>query len=226
MGNEMEHVILLHGLGGHGMTMSVIHKHIETNTNLTVHNWSYFSLFSTIDEIVEYIARRIETTFSEHDIINIVGHSLGGLIARGVISKLEHKLSFKHVITIGTPHAGATLANRILKILPFIGNVSPIVIDLSKGSRQIQTHPSIPPSVKHGVIAGSRKLNYYNPLLVLSAVMMVGIKHSDGIVEHASTRTERYDDYLLTDDDHLSLLFSSKVTEAIVNFLTYSRFSR
>lgn len=220
----MEHVILLHGLGGHGMTMSVIQKHITSKTNLTVHNWSYFSLFSTITEIVEYIASRVEETFTANDTINIVGHSLGGLIARGVIYKLHTRFNFKNVITIGTPHKGATLASRILKVAPYIRNLSPIVADLSHNSHIIQSHPPFPETIKHGVIAGTKKLNCYNPLLLLSALFMLGVKKSDGIVEIHSTKAEAHVDLLVTDEDHLSLLYSTDVMDGVINFLTYSKF--
>ncbi len=221
----MEHVILLHGLGGHGMTMSVIQKHITSKTNLTVHNWSYFSIFSSIKEIVDYISNRIEATFTSSDIINIVGHSLGGLIARGVIDKLDGKFTFNKVITIGTPHSGAVLANRILKFAPVVGEVSPIVVDLSRNSRTISTHPSFPTNIKHGAIVGIKKMNFYNPLLILSFVMMIGVKVSDGVVEATSAKDEPYTDMMVTREDHLSVLYSSNVMDGIINFLLYSKFS-
>ncbi|MGR9100511.1 MAG: lipase family alpha/beta hydrolase [Gammaproteobacteria bacterium] len=50
----------------------------------------------------------------DSDYICVVGHSMGGLDARYVISQLDPNQKIKHLITLGTPHQGSPVANWIL----------------------------------------------------------------------------------------------------------------
>jgi len=70
------------------------------------------------------------------DYICIIAHSMGGLDARYVISHLDPKQKIKHLITVGTPHYGAPLANWVINEPGFINGVlkkisSPAIYDLT-----------------------------------------------------------------------------------------------
>jgi triacylglycerol lipase len=45
----------------------------------------------------------------------LVGHSMGGLDARFVASRLDPRQRVRHVVTVGTPHRGTAVADRALR---------------------------------------------------------------------------------------------------------------
>ncbi len=72
----------------------------------------------------------------------LVGHSLGGVIARYAIQEynLDHRVS--GVITLGTPHRGVGAIGLVF--LCGLGFLGPAAIDMLPGSRVMKTFASVP----------------------------------------------------------------------------------
>jgi triacylglycerol lipase len=66
------------------------------------------------------------TAASGYERIHVIGHSLGGLIARYYVQRLGGDQLVHTLITLGTPHSGTLLAHA--------GRVHPLVRQLSPGS--------------------------------------------------------------------------------------------
>jgi pimeloyl-ACP methyl ester carboxylesterase len=79
-----------------------------------------------VHEEIERLAAR-----SPFDYVDVVGHSLGGLVAAYLLKCLDRGRRIRRVVTLGTPHRGTPLA--ILGVILF-GLVSPAVWQMLPGA--------------------------------------------------------------------------------------------
>lgn len=98
-------------------------------------------------------ARLIAHALDSHPVlksspVNLIGHSMGGLDARYLITKLGYGDRVRSLTTIATPHRGSFLANALL--FPGIGALSrrliPALLDLNEEAldrfnEEIRDHP-------------------------------------------------------------------------------------
>ncbi|MGL6074155.1 MAG: esterase/lipase family protein [Fimbriiglobus sp.] len=66
---------------------------------------------------VEFLARAIRARFGSQP-VHLVAHSLGGLDARYLVSRLGFDKQARSLITVGTPHLGTSFADWVLKLTP------------------------------------------------------------------------------------------------------------
>jgi pimeloyl-ACP methyl ester carboxylesterase len=94
----------------------------------------------------EYMFREVRPRISYETVVDLIGHSMGGLIARAYVGLLREKvgrgwavsLAFngevgvERIVTLGTPHSGASLADAWwAKLLKWLFKDLPAVQDLS-----------------------------------------------------------------------------------------------
>ena len=154
MGTQKEHVLLLHGYTGHGITMKIMEGFFKENSDYTVHTVSYLSLFRSPHQILKVLSDNLNKKFNKDDVVNIVGHSLGGILARCLACGGHLSFNVKRVVTIGSPHRGTSLATNLLEVGVF-RDLVPMVTALSKSSSFIRSLPKI--NVEMGSIAGKKK---------------------------------------------------------------------
>ncbi len=213
----MLHVILLHGLGAHGITLTMFENHIK-DLNIKIHVCSYLTFFNTIENITKKIIKYVQHNINPSDDILIIGHSLGGIIARHICSSLStHHI--RTVMTLGTPHDGAILANRIFAFLPPIKLIK-IVRQLSKQSKHINSCPHFPDHIRHVNIIGIKKLDWINPLNWITLLMLSNEHSHDGVVEYDSCISTRNDAVHEIYISHIGMLFSEHV-ERIISYEIY-----
>lgn len=72
-------------------------------------------LFAPIEEFAERLAQRVDTilTSTGADHIDLVAHSMGGLVARYYMEQLDGDKKIRRCITIETPHHGTMMAKLI-----------------------------------------------------------------------------------------------------------------
>src|SRR5688500_6244987 len=63
----------------------------------------------TVDFRAQHLARFLDRLPYRNFIL--VGHSMGGLDARFVASRLDPRERIRHVVTVGTPHRGTAVAD-------------------------------------------------------------------------------------------------------------------
>lgn len=213
----MLHVILLHGLGAHGITLTKFENHMR-DFNVKIHVCSYLTFFNTIEKITTKILNYINDNININDQILIIGHSLGGIVARHVCFYCTTH-NIRTVLTLGTPHDGAVLANKIFNIIPPIRLIT-IIKQLSKKSQHIISCPHFPTHIRHVNIIGLKKIDWINPLNWLTLLMLSPEHSHDGVVEYDSCISTRNDVVHEIDISHIGMLFSNDV-ERIISYEIY-----
>jgi pimeloyl-ACP methyl ester carboxylesterase len=119
-------ILLVHGLFDNRAVFTVL-RH-----NLHVHGWDHvhalnYSPFSLdVPRAATLLGRHVERLRRVYDDapVSIIGHSLGGLIARYYVQRLGGSRLVPRVVTLATPHHGTETA-RLLHPLPIVRQLRP-----------------------------------------------------------------------------------------------------
>jgi triacylglycerol lipase len=84
-----------------------------------------YTMFHSIPTMAEKTAENIETLRERYgvDKVDVVAHSMGGIVARYFIQKLGGDGVVRNLVTLGTPHQGSTLSQ--MSVLPRLRELSP-----------------------------------------------------------------------------------------------------
>lgn len=125
-------VVLLHGFIDNRSVFVLLRRSLAQHGRQQVESLNYSPLTCDIRAAAELLGRHIEgiceRTGSKQ--VDIVGHSLGGLIARYYVQRLGGDLRVRTLVTLGTPHSGT-------QVVP-LANAHPIVRQMRPGSDLIE----------------------------------------------------------------------------------------
>jgi hypothetical protein len=120
-------VLLVHGIVDNRSVFTVMRRSLKRRGFAQVCSWNYSPLLHDVArgaaELGEHIERICELT--GHERVHVVGHSLGGLIARYHVQRQGGDRRVESLVTLGTPHQGSLWAH----VLP-----TPLVRQLRPGS--------------------------------------------------------------------------------------------
>jgi pimeloyl-ACP methyl ester carboxylesterase len=120
-------VLLVHGLVDNRSVFTVLRRSLGRRGFAQICSWNYSPLLTDVAagaaDLGEHIARVCQRT--GHERVHVVGHSLGGLIARYHVQRQGGDRHVASLITLGTPHQGSLWAH----VLP-----TPLVRQLRPGS--------------------------------------------------------------------------------------------
>jgi triacylglycerol lipase len=119
------------------------------------------------------------TEESGYERIHVVGHSLGGLIARYYVQRLSGHERVRTLITLGTPHAGTELA-RAGRLLPLVRQLRPdssLIRDLAEPAPKCTTRFLAFYSDLDQLILPSRNARIEHPDLHARNVAVRGVGH-------------------------------------------------
>ena len=121
-------VVLLHGFIDNRSVFVLLRRSLAQHGRQQVESLNYSPLTCDIRTAAELLGRHIEEicerTGSRQ--VDVVGHSLGGLIARYYVQRLGGDLRVRTLVTLGTPHSGT-------RVVP-LANAHPIVRQMRPGS--------------------------------------------------------------------------------------------
>ncbi|MFE6979849.1 lipase family alpha/beta hydrolase [Streptomyces griseus] len=130
-------VVLLHGFIDNRSVFVLLRRALIRNGHEQGHHrhlesLNYSPLTRDIRTAAELLGRHVEEICARtgHHRVDIVGHSLGGLIARYYVQRLGGDRRVRTLVTLGTPHGGTAVA-------PGAG-VHPIVRQMRAGSSVIE----------------------------------------------------------------------------------------
>lgn len=178
-------VLLLHGYLGTGAAWAPLVRRLHEEGFVNVFALRYDSLSAGVPELAAVLADAARTAMARTGYagVHLVGHSLGGLVARYAVQRLGLDRVTRSVVTIGTPHRGSRLARL---------GVGPAVAQLRPGSVLLR---QLPPLTETGhvrwaviyasadivarAVAGDVALAGYGHHSVLEAPEL-----ADAVVEH------------------------------------------
>ncbi|WP_406172842.1 esterase/lipase family protein [Streptomyces sp. NBC_00996] len=125
-------VVLLHGFIDNRSVFLLLRRNLAQHGRQHVESLNYSPLTCDIRTAAELLSRHIEEICERtgHDQVDIVGHSLGGLIARYYVQCLGGDTHVRTLVTLGTPHSGTRVAPLM--------NAHPIVRQMRPGSEVIE----------------------------------------------------------------------------------------
>ncbi|MET8075054.1 alpha/beta fold hydrolase [Streptomyces sp. NPDC005303] len=125
-------VVLLHGFIDNRSVFVLLRRSLAQHGRQQIESLNYSPLTCDIRAAAELLGRHIEgiceRTGSER--VDVVGHSLGGLIARYYVQRLAGDTRVRTLVTLGTPHSGT-------RVVP-LANAHPIVRQMRPGSELLE----------------------------------------------------------------------------------------
>ena len=173
---------------------------------------------STQASIAEHAAQlnRLLDHLEGYGELYLVGHSMGGLIARTALHERADP-RVRSLITLGTPHTGAVPADILKDWYPFQVVFGPSGQQLVTGAQAFAARLP-PPPVPMGCIAGGKGNGKgYNPLLP---------GDNDGTVTVESALYAGASDTLVVPALHSFMMSNDQVIAAVIAFLQEGRFRR
>ncbi len=203
-------VVLVHGIWMNGMDMSLLRKRLN-DSGFNTHQFTYHSLRNSPAE--NAIDLKVFSEKINAKTIHYVGHSLGGLVIRHLLSYSPDPRTGR-IVTLGTPHHPSSAAMRLRgfalgRMLLGRSTIRGLAGDLPPWNSNYEL----------GVIAGNQRFG--------AGMLIPGIpKPSDGTVSVAETRLEQMTDHCVLPVTHTGMLFSKEAARQIVCFLLNGKFCR
>ncbi|MFD3564896.1 lipase family alpha/beta hydrolase [Streptomyces sp. NPDC058686] len=137
-------VLLMHGFIDNRSVFVLLRRSLAQHGRHHVESLNYSPLTYDIRTAAALLARHVEEICERtgHDRVDIVGHSLGGLIARYYVQRLGGDLRVRTLVSLGTPHSGTTIA-PLLDAHPIVRQMRPgstVIEELSRPAPGCRTH--------------------------------------------------------------------------------------
>lgn len=192
-------LILIHGLGAHWLIMSPLARRLQKQFGRVI-NWSYSSLWSGIERHGRQMTEQLQQLDDDPAVerIDLVTHSMGGIIARLAIA---HRLPAKmgRMVMLAPPNTGSHVARSLA---PVLGRICPPLAQLSDAEQSFVSSLPPPSSVEIGIIAARHDFLVAEPRT------------------HLSTEKE----HIILPGMHSSLVWRQETAEQAAAFLSSGRF--
>lgn len=183
------------------------------NLGYVVYNYDYFSTQYS-NKVLTKLEKLVLSI--KEDEIYMVGHSMGGILARKYLDENYSSTKIKGIITLGTPHYGSRVGKYFLK--------SKINWLLGKAPKSGVFETNKPYKWEHsiplGCIVGT---------LPLGVNIVLDIKDTknlsnDGTVYSDEAILENCTDYKMIKVSHMGMVYSKKVINLCDNFIKTNKF--
>lgn len=200
-------VVLVHGLWYGPVSMSLLAIRLE-GMGFECHRFGYPTLSRSVSE--NALALRDFCIELGAEQLDLVGHSLGGIVILRMLDELGG-LPPGRIVLLGSPARGSSVASRLVEIKaarPFIGQSRSA---LERGFSHAPT------GYETGVIAGTRGVG-------LGRIIENLEPPHDGTIGVAETRLDDARDTLEMVVSHTGLVLSAEVAKAVADFLQHGSF--
>lgn len=139
-------VVLVHGLIDNHSVFAVMRRNLRHRGFTSVCSWNYSPLLADVVRGAADLGAHLERVCEQtgHERVHVVGHSLGGLLARYHLQRQGGDRHIESLVTLGSPHQGSVLAH----LLP-----TPLVRQLRPGSAVLRELAEPAPGLRTPVTA-------------------------------------------------------------------------
>lgn len=192
-------IVLIHGYFHNRSGLLLLRRALRRQGFENVHTFSYNPLRRSIPQISQSLKRKVEGIVDRCGIhrVHLIGHSLGGLLARYYTEHLGGHEVVHTLISLGTPHKGTMIAHM---------GRSPTARQMRPGSEFLELMESTPKP------ASVRYLSYYSNL------DMLVVPPSSAVLDNGDGA--RVVNLLVHDLGHLSLLINPELIRSIAGNLS------
>jgi triacylglycerol lipase len=174
-------ILFVHGIVDNHSIFASLERALRRRGFSDLSWFDYGLLTSDVRRAASDFAVAVErlTEESGYERIHVVGHSLGGLIARYYVQRLSGHERVRTLITLGTPHAGTELA-RAGRLLPLVRQLRPdssLIRDLAEPAPKCTTRFLAFYSDLDQLILPSRNARIEHPDLHARNVAVRGVGH-------------------------------------------------
>lgn len=105
-------VLLVHGFAHNRSGWYVLDKSLRRRGFTSVHTFNYNPWRHTVAELGRQLARRVDEikALTGADKVDVIGHSLGGIVTRWYVQELGGDAHVRTAITVASPHEGTVVA--------------------------------------------------------------------------------------------------------------------
>jgi len=172
-------ILLVHGIGDNRSAFSILRRTLRRRGYGRITTVNYSPLTSDIRQAAAELAGQVERVCQQADYeqVFVVGHSLGGIIARYYVQCLGGDERVHTLVTLGSPHAGTRLAR--LAPLPVCRQLRPnsdLMRELA-GAADCGTRFVTVYSDRDEVVLPNRSARLEHPDLTVSRVPVHGVGH-------------------------------------------------
>ncbi len=174
-------ILLVHGIVDNHTIFNPLRRALDRRGFTQLSSFDYGLLTSDVVATAARLGATIEalTRQTGYERLHVIGHSLGGLLARYYVQRLGGDERVHTLVTLGTPHQGTELAR--------IGGAFPLVRQLRPGSTLMRTLAEPAPdcgtrfvcfaSDLDQLVVPSRNARLVHPDLDVTNVSVSGVGH-------------------------------------------------
>lgn len=218
-------VILIHGLHQAPFIMRPLAKQLQAQ-GFDTHQYGYRSMRDGLQTNSQRLNTWLEHNHNPEQPLDLVGHSLGGLIIRDFVHRYP-QWQIGNCVTLGTPHNGSICAD-------YIWGLAPVIVGKSYLDALDGTVAPLPENVSLGVIAGNKPqglgqlfLQYHNrKLSKINTDPTEKNRAHDGTVYVEETKLITAADHLIMPVSHTGMLIDKEVAWQTSYFLQHGQFRR
>lgn len=207
-------VVLLHGIGVGSWTLKRLERALQRHGFATF-NLDYASRKKPLEELAEDIHAPVSAFADRCGTLHVVGHSMGGLLARVYISR-HRPARLGRVVMLGTPNAGSEVADLLKDLSVYRAILGPAGLQLT--TERAPVLAALPrPDYAIGIIAGCRTISPIASTFVLP-------RPNDGKVSVASSKLADMADHIVVKASHAGLVRHGVAIDQTIAFLNDGRF--
>jgi triacylglycerol lipase len=173
-------ILLAHGIVDNHTVFALMRRQLLRRGFTRIHTFSYSPLTLDVRSTAERMGAEIEAICEESgsEQLHVVGHSLGGLIARYYVQRLGGDERVHTCVTLGTPHQG-TMAARLLP-WPLVKQIRPdsdLMAELDEPAPDCRSRFVAFYSDVDQLIVPQRRARLRHPDLIARNVRINGVGH-------------------------------------------------
>ncbi|MFE1174702.1 alpha/beta fold hydrolase [Streptomyces sp. NPDC058773] len=174
-------VLLLHGFIDNRSVFLLLRRSLHRHGWRHVEALNYSPLTCDLRKAAELLSRHVEEICARtgHRRVDLVGHSLGGLIARYYVQRLGGDTRVRTVVTLGTPHSGTRIA-PLMSAHPLVRQMRPdseVIAELSLPAPNCRTQFVAFWSEDDQVMVPATTAKISHPDLIAYSVHVAGVGH-------------------------------------------------